>query len=150
MRKALMSVKELEAYMPHRAPMVWIDEVLSASESGGTCTICLKEDGLYFSEGRLRVSSLIEFMAQGFGYILTAHTKLKLEKEGKAFETKTEAFLVSIRGFEALQSLEAIKAGDTLEIKVSNVRSFSQLLAFKAEIFFGDLLLSHAQLKVYM
>lgn len=55
--------------IPHRNPMLWVDQVLSYGPLGGECTVHLKKDALYMSDGRIRPSSFIEFVAQAQAFI---------------------------------------------------------------------------------
>ena len=64
-----MDISEVLAYAPHRAPMVWVDEVISFSDNaqGGECLIKIKSEGHYMGPKGLRASSCVEFIAQSYG-----------------------------------------------------------------------------------
>lgn len=67
---------ELAEHLPHRAPMLWVDEVVSyAAAHGdnllhGVCRAYLTPGRHFFGDdGALRVSSPIEWIAQSYGFV---------------------------------------------------------------------------------
>ena len=57
-----LETEALQAYLPHRPPMIWIDRVLASTPSGGTCEVVLRKDALYFQKGRLIHTASIEWI----------------------------------------------------------------------------------------
>ncbi|RYZ63429.1 MAG: hypothetical protein EOP05_23605, partial [Proteobacteria bacterium] len=118
----LIKTSELQDSLPHRAPMVWVDEVGETSELGGESFVTLKGEGLYFSEAGLRPSSLIEFLAQGFGFQAAAH----IMRSGlPPAAQKQKAFLVSVTQanfHEVGTEGSHAKPGDRLHIVINNVK----------------------------
>ena len=99
-----LHVRELEEWIPHRQPMVWIDEVLSADGVQGECLVRLRADALYMGPGGvIRPSSMIEWIAQGYAFVRAAQTKLHLIS---ADIKPKRAFLVAITNarFEYLKT----------------------------------------------
>ncbi len=85
----MIPIKELMDYLPHRDEIVWIDYVLEAREDGGTSMVIVDKNKHYFGEKELRQSSLIEWMAQGSGFVSAAYFKsMNINK------TLHDAFLV--------------------------------------------------------
>lgn len=121
---------ELEAWLPHRPPMVWIDEVGETSDSGGNCYVTLKANGLYLTDGSLRATSLIEFLAQGFGFVAAAH-KIRLGADSPTALSK--AFLVAVTQCELADTFD-VSAGARLEIKISDVKSVGPIQIFKGQV----------------
>lgn len=61
--------------LPHRPPMVWIDEVLVSGAAGGTCAVDLNPAQPYFgADGRCLAFAPVEWIAQAFGYARAVHT----------------------------------------------------------------------------
>jgi predicted hotdog family 3-hydroxylacyl-ACP dehydratase len=125
----MTSTQDLLAYLPHRPPMVWIDEVGETSPSGGECFVTLKSDGLYFSDGILRRTSLIEFLAQGFGYQTVAH-KLRAGERPAAV---ARAFLVSVSKCH-LAPTESLKQGDRLRVVFEDIKTVGPITLFNGKI----------------
>jgi hypothetical protein len=72
----------LQAALPHRPPMVWLDEVLSAGASGGTCGVTLRPGGLYTVAGapdRCLTFAPVEWMAQAYGYARACYEMIQEE-----------------------------------------------------------------------
>ncbi len=67
--RSMIPVSELSNFLPHRDKMVWIDAVVDVSEDSGTCLIKIDSRKHYFSNQGVRQSALIEWMAQGFGFV---------------------------------------------------------------------------------
>jgi hypothetical protein len=65
-------VSTLADYLPHRPPMVWIEQVLAADLTGGICLARYGENdfasGLTFAP--------VEWIAQAFGYARACHDRL--------------------------------------------------------------------------
>lgn len=85
----MIPIKDLMDYLPHRDEIVWIDYVLEARENGGTSMVIVDRNKHYFGKEELRQSSLIEWMAQGSGFVSAAYYKsMNINK------TLHDAFLV--------------------------------------------------------
>ncbi|NJL25529.1 MAG: hypothetical protein HC902_10395 [Calothrix sp. SM1_5_4] len=69
MKEAILAT-DIMSYIPHRPPMVWIDEVTDYSASGGECLVRVKQNALYMGPQGLRASSCLELMAQAYAFLL--------------------------------------------------------------------------------
>jgi predicted hotdog family 3-hydroxylacyl-ACP dehydratase len=125
----ITSTQELLEFLPHRAPMVWIDEVGEISEFRSECFVTLKANGLYFSNGVLRRTSLIEFIAQGFGYQAAASAL----RSGAQPPRAAKAFLASVSKC-VLSSTESLKPGDRLRIVLENAKSIGPITLFSGQV----------------
>jgi predicted hotdog family 3-hydroxylacyl-ACP dehydratase len=141
-----ISTSDLKGYLPHRAPMVWIDEVGATTDTGGLAYVTLKPDGLYFSEGVLRPTSIIEFLAQGFGFIAAAH---KVRLGNNTAPAVQRAFLVAVTQCQ-LHDTAAATPNSRLIITVSDVKQLGPIQLFKGQVT-TDLgtVLGTASLKVF-
>ena len=88
-----VNVAQMRAILPHRPPMVWIDEVLSGSHEGGICRTIPSQENLYFNSGTFLKYTGIELVAQAFGF---SRGIFELSKNPGAAEP-ARAFLVGIR-----------------------------------------------------
>jgi len=88
-----VNVATTRAILPHRAPMVWIDEILSGSYEGGICRTIPVEGNLYFSSGVFLKYTGIELVAQAFGFSRGIYELAKNPDAGEP----ARAFLVGIR-----------------------------------------------------
>ena len=144
----LIPVKDIEKYLPHRPPMVWIDEVVSFSEKAGECRVRLQADGHYMDGLMLRSTSCLEFIAQAYGFISVCHHIYILDPNSKPL---SKAFLASMKQaiLPGLDILEQVKVGDQLSITISGVRQMGPIVMFKGRIQRGDLIVCEAQMKVF-
>ncbi|MGZ3723857.1 MAG: hypothetical protein ACXVA9_13030 [Bdellovibrionales bacterium] len=144
----IIPVKEIEKYLPHRPPMVWIDEVVSFSEKAGECRVRLQADGHYMEGARLRSTSCLEFIAQAYGFISVCHHIHILDPNSKPL---SKAFLASMKGAQlpSEETLSQVQVGDQLSITVSGVRQMGPIVMFNGRITKGDLLICEAQMKVF-
>jgi predicted hotdog family 3-hydroxylacyl-ACP dehydratase len=97
MKTESIPTSELEGYLPHRPPMVWVDEVLSYGNEGkgpfGVCRVSLGEDRPFHgADGKVRVSAAVEWIAQSYGYVKASIRRA----EGGGTEGFGRAFLVGI------------------------------------------------------
>ncbi len=104
-----MDVGHLKDFLPHRHDMIWIDKVLTYTSKSATCLVKAQKNKLYFTNGEIRQSSYIEWIAQSFGY--ADANRLKDLGQKKSLHN---AFLVGITN--AHFSKEKIK--DEMEILI--------------------------------
>jgi predicted hotdog family 3-hydroxylacyl-ACP dehydratase len=140
-----MNVSTLSDWIPHRPPMVWVDEVLSVTADGGECIVRLKPEALYNSSTGIRQSSALEFVAQSFGYIRAAQyvqglfPKVALPKQ---------VFLVGIRNATFFHQEK--KATLFVRVKIKGIRPMAMLTLFEGVVENeDDLKLFEANVKVY-
>jgi predicted hotdog family 3-hydroxylacyl-ACP dehydratase len=98
-----VKVAQIRAILPHRPPMVWIDDILSGTHEGGICRTIPVKESLYLSDGTFLKYTGIELIAQAFGFSRGVY---ELSKNAGANEP-ARAFLVGIRTF----SMAKIPAG---------------------------------------
>ncbi len=143
-----IAAKEIEKYMPHRPPMVWIDDVLEFSEKAGTCRVVLKMDAHYMDESGLRASACLEFIAQAHGFISVCHHIYVLNPDSKPL---SKAYLASFKDarLASPEILRTLRTGDELQVYIEGVRTMGQIVMFTGRVKRGDLLLCEAQLKTF-
>jgi predicted hotdog family 3-hydroxylacyl-ACP dehydratase len=144
----VVPVKTVEPYLPHRPPMVWIDDVLSFSEKQGHCRVRLKSDGLYMDSQGLRPSSCLEFIAQAYGFISVCHHIYIMDPNSKPL---SKAFLASIKNGElpSRETLAGIGAGEELVISIDRVRQMGPIVMFHGQIEHDGKVFCKAQMKVF-
>ena len=144
----VIPVREVEKYLPHRPPMVWIDEVVRFSEKAGECRVTLKADGLYMGAEGLRPTSFLEFVAQAYGFISVCHHVYILDPNSKPL---SKAFLASIKNTELPDraTLAELRPGDTLNITIDGVRQMGPIVIFRGQVHCKGATLCTAQMKVF-
>ena len=114
-------VQELEKRVPHRPPMVWVDEVVAVTPTHGECSVKLNKTALYMSSEGLRQSSMIEWLAQSFAYVrATQHLCGLLPPVAKP----NRVFLVGVRDAKYSVPFSQLKLTEdsVFRIRVGNIR----------------------------
>ncbi|MBF0316035.1 MAG: hypothetical protein HQK52_21625 [Oligoflexia bacterium] len=148
----LMSSEQLFPYLPHRPPMVWINGILSVSDTGGECLVKLAPNAHYFDHNqRIRKSVCIEWMAQGYGFISAYkdYQKISLAK-GMQSDSNVEAYLAAVKNlrfydFERLNSIDV----RYLIVQVNLLRSIPPLHLVEGKILSANKIYATAELKLY-
>jgi predicted hotdog family 3-hydroxylacyl-ACP dehydratase len=148
MNQRPIPVKEVEKYLPHRPPMVWIDKVVSFSEKAGECVLQLKSDALYWGPMGLRPTSCLEFIAQAYGFISVCHHIYILDPNSKPL---SKAFLASINktNLPQAEALAQFKTGDVLRVVIDGVRQMGPIVMFRGQVLHQDRLVCSAHMKVF-
>lgn len=138
-------VSNFADFVPHRPPMVWVDEVVASTETDGECRVRLKADALYMQDGFARKTSFVEWIAQAFAYARAAY--LSPKGMGKL----NQAFLVAIRDAEYFfdDGDPDLSAGGEFHIYVSQFRDVGPIMMFNGEVRKEKRTLMRANLRVY-
>lgn len=126
-------VHHLENWMPHRPPMVWVDQVDRVEKDSGECSLRIQEDGLYRSLEGIRQSSLIEWVAQSFGYLSAAQVILGMRSQS---QQPKQVFLAGLRDarFYDLENEDELNPGRKITIKIEGAREIGPLTLFDGSV----------------
>ena len=143
-----IQVTEVMDFIPHRPPMVWVDEVLRFSQIDGECTLRLRQGGLYLGERGLRPSSCLELIAQSYGFISTCYIT-RISDPGAP--PMKRAMLVSFKDakFAPRAIFESLRLGDVLRMPIEGVRTVGPITAFHGRALRGDDLLCDVQMRTF-
>jgi len=138
-------VSELEAWVPHRLPMIWVSDVLSVSEKGGECRVVYDSGAHYASSAGLRRSSLIEWIAQAYAFTEACRRKMQGTPEG----APAAAYLVGLKQMDFFDELYP-EPGDECRVTVKTLRAFYPLILFEGNVFNSqNQTLARGVIKVY-
>lgn len=145
-----VAASQLGQYLPHRAPALWIDEVVSVAPNEGVCRVHLKAAAHYAdARGRIRDSSFVEWIAQAYGFVAACHILCGIAPEEKLPE---KTFLVQVRDLELSEDPAAslIFDGDWICVHVKRTHRLGPLALIEGEVRSSkDVLLAGAKLKLY-
>jgi len=133
----------IEAVLPHAAPMILLDELLSFDEESGTCRHRITEESLLYNDSLLGVPSYvgIEYMAQS----IAAYANANEIQQGRQVEI---GFLVSTRKYKC--EFPVFKTGMELIVTVTRLyRDESGLSAFDCVIVVNDQQIASARVNVF-
>lgn len=128
-----INTSDLQEWIPHRPPMIWVDQVMSVDAHGGECSVLIRENGLYLSQNKMRLPSLIEFVAQSYAFVRCAQALAgHAPKTGKV----AKAFLVGSRDaeFSVNESDPRLAPGKKLLVKVSDVRQVGPFVIYTGTV----------------
>ncbi len=137
----------VKSFLPHAGPAVWIDTLLKTEKNYSLTETMLKTDSPYFVNGRLTESSLIEFVAQSYGYMLALNDVLKIQPVKAATVTLIAEVKDSEFYFNSFDILP--KAGDFIQVEVIGTHDFGNLKLVKGKVTFAGRMLANLSMKLY-
>ncbi len=142
-----LEVKDILPLVPHRPPMVWVDELISFSATEGSCRVHMHKEGLFLGPEGLRASSCLEFIAQAYGFCSMAHKRTQ-DPATKPFK---RAFLASFKDarFASDQRMREVKVGDDIIVKYWGVRHLGSITVISGEARHRDDVICSAQMKIF-
>ncbi len=144
MLKFPLSARELEPWMPHRPPMLWVDEVVELQPKKSICRTLISPSRPFFDSHGFRPSVSMELIAQSYGLAGIAERLIK--GKGK-LEAVHQAFLAAITQAEILGSPEV---EEWVTIETSTTREFGPLILFQGQVIGKNgNLIATAQLKAF-
>lgn len=140
-------IQDVLPYVPHRPPMVWVDEIMSFGETDGECRIHINAGGLFLGPEGLRKTSCLEFIAQSYGYCSVAYDH-KIDPNAKPLKN---AFLASFKDavFADAARFAQVKIGDDVTVRFSGVRKLGPIVIFSGSAHHQGDELCRAQIKVF-
>ncbi len=140
-------VSLLQDVLPHRPPLLWIDQVVWSQENEGVCSVILKKNAHYFDSQKVRASSFLEWMAQAYGFIRACSVLTQNETSQKLKKT----YLAAVNDFEIFEENEIHLVEDKkLSIHIKTVKDLSPLFSIAGEIRTEEgIVLAKGNLKVY-
>ena len=126
--------------VPHRPPMLVLDEVVASSHDSLTARVLLTETSPFVEEGRAPALIAIEYMAQAIAAFAGAAQRAKQE-------APKLGFLLSCR--EMVIDVDELSAGDELLVSVRQVWSDDVLGSFDCLVTRRGARVAKADLNVY-
>ena len=116
-------------YVPHRLPMLLLDEVVADTEDSVLCRATIRPDCVFLENGAVSPLVLLEIVAQA----CAVYVGVKARREGKAPQV---GMLVGCREAELL--VEKLTPGDELTVEVHRQFGQLQVAAFTGTVSRGD------------
>lgn len=134
-----MSVtKDIKALLPHREPFLFVDEIISADETGSVSVRTFTENDFFF-KGHFPEYPvvpgviLVETMAQAGGAALSYQ---KVFAEGSLF------FLGTV---DKVKFRSQVRPGDTVRMEITNLRVSPRMIKQAGKAYVGDTLAAEAE-----
>ena len=136
-----LNKKDIENLLPHREPMLLIDELLDINKLiSATAIVNVKKDSFYV-QGHFPGQPVMPgvLIVEAFGQAAAALTAHGLEKS--TYENKL-VFLMSV---EKARFRNPVIPNCKLELKIEAVRSHGRVWKYKGDAFVGDKKMADAQ-----
>jgi len=130
----------LTELVPHRAPMLLLDEVSSYDDISVECLVVLRDDSPFVERGRVRATLALEYLAQS----IAVWTGLQGRARGEPVRI---GYLVGAR--ELTFAVDHFRVGDELRLRASRLGGDSTLGAFACSVVRGGDTLASGTLNVY-
>lgn len=129
----------LREILPHRPPMILIDELVHCSEREVVCSVTVRDGAPFVVDGRVPAMISLEYFAQTVAALYGYHARLT----AAGF---TMGMLLGTRELD----LEAdyFEVGQTLTVSGHEVWSAGQLAQFRCELRAGEQTLARAAISV--
>jgi len=131
---------QVEAYIPQRAPMVMIDQLLHINETQATTSFMIKEGNILVKEGRFSSMGLIENMAQTAA-IASGHYFISRGESVK------KGFIGSVKNFIATKWP---KVGEEIHTTIREVKEVMNIKIIEAEVHVQKELIASCELKIFI
>jgi len=138
-----ISTVELQPYVPHRPPMIWVDEITDVNDAGGIGHTLIKAKELYLTDNIVRPSAYIEFIAQTYAFVQSIRAR-----NAGIRELHQRALLVAIKDF-SIQPHTPISVGTMVRTEVTKGREMGPITIIHGKVFSGDDLLALGEVKVF-
>jgi predicted hotdog family 3-hydroxylacyl-ACP dehydratase len=135
-----VSFPPITELLPHRPPMLWIDEVVHHQGDDVHCRLTVRESHVFVEAGRVEPVVAIEWMAQTVGALVGLYDRAVSERP-------RPGYLIAVP--DAQFFVDIFEVGDVLEIKAQLSWGDSTLASFEAQVEREGKLTARAQLSVY-
>ncbi|MET0341703.1 MAG: hypothetical protein ABW252_11930 [Polyangiales bacterium] len=135
-----MSFPDIRELLPHRPPMLWIDEVVAHDEDRIRCRLTVREDHVFVDDGKVEALVAVEWVAQAVGALvgLLDRSQQLMPRPG---------YLIAVP--EAELHVDAFAVGETLDVAVRRAWGDDSLGSFEGEVLRSDVVAVRAKLSVY-
>jgi predicted hotdog family 3-hydroxylacyl-ACP dehydratase len=120
-----MKFPPIEELMPHRDPMLWVDEVVAPEEEAVHCPLTQRDSHVLVHEGSVEPVVAIEFMAQAIAALVGLRDRQKNE-------SIRPGYLIAIP--EARFEVDTFSVGQTLDLHVKRVWGDDELASFECRV----------------
>jgi predicted hotdog family 3-hydroxylacyl-ACP dehydratase len=126
-------------YLPHRPPMLLIDDIVEVTAHRAVCRTTIHPDCVFAIDGLVHPTAMIEFVAQACAIYVGVGS-------ARAGDPQPLGLIMACR--EISFDVDSFAVGDELMIVANKVFGQKQLAAFTATVARGDALCATIQLSV--
>lgn len=126
--------------IPHREPMILLDEMLDWSKGRSRCRMTVREEARFVEKGRLKTPLMIEHMAQAVAVCLG----YEAYRGGHGIRV---GMIVGCRSFEAL--VPDARIGETLIVSAEQRGANFSVSGFQCQVERDDVCIARADMTLY-
>jgi predicted hotdog family 3-hydroxylacyl-ACP dehydratase len=127
------------SYLPHRPPMLLIDDIVDWSEERAVCRATIHPDCVFAIDGVVHPAAMIEFVAQACAIYVGV-------RSSRSGDPPQIGFIMACRDVQF--EVDRFAVGDELTITATKVFGQKQLAAFTGTVARGGALCATVQLSV--
>lgn len=137
-----ISFSPVDTLVPHKKPMLLVDEILSVTEPDARVKSVVRPDHLFLrADGTLSPEALIETVAQSFAACEAQRRELA------GLSTDGGGYMASVREFEVFLP---VRAGDELVTRVTLKDDFMGTRIVAGEVFRGEEKVAEGTVYIFM
>jgi len=136
-----MSYAPIHELLPHRAPMLLLDEVVAFDEESVECVVTIRESSTFFADGGVPAWVALEYCAQ----CIAAYAGLKARRSGGE---PRMGLLVAAR--ELSLNVDVFRAGETLHVQARREFGEERVGRFDCSVTRDGCTVATASLSVYL
>ena len=135
-----MNYPPIAELLPHRPPMLWVDEVLAHQGDEVRCRLTVRDEHVFVEDRRVEPIVSIEWMAQTVGTLVGLYDR-------KRSVAPRPGYLIAIP--DAHFFVPSFAVGDELELWARRVWGDETIASFESQVRRAGELAAKAQLSVY-
>lgn len=134
---------QIQNYLPHREPMLMVDEILEISPEEVSTVFQIKEDNIFLQNGHFSESGITEHIAQTCSSILGQTFFVDENSEKKPLI----GFISSIK---KLKIYALPKVGTRLVSKAKKISEFGNICTIFCQTYCEDQLIAEAEISMFV
>ena len=135
----LVEKAEIHHYIPQKAPMVMVDQLLNSDEKKTTSNLTISAENIFCTEGCFTEPGIIENMAQTAALHAGYEAKSKHEKVKVGF----------IGAVKKLNINKLPKVNSTIETIITIINNFGNILIVKGEVNLDGELMAKCEMSIF-
>ncbi len=126
--------------VPHRAPMILLDEALAFDDDGATCAAVVREGGVFVERGVVPAVVFMEYMAQAVAALAGYAAQQRGDAVGSGYVVGAREVNLHVAG---------ASVGDRLLVTVRRLAGNAQLGHYRGEVRREGELLADGELSIF-
>lgn len=136
--QSLVLKKDIIKYIPQRAPIIMVDELISIDELSSLSSFKIENNNIFCKDSIFDESGIIEHIAQSAALAIGYNFKKNNLNIPLGFIGSITKFQIHIKA----------KAGDIINTKITTIQKFMNITLIEANVYLEKKLLAQCQMKI--